>query len=257
MSKKILIVDDEKNIRATVTKILEAEGYDILTAENGAEALSTLEQEDIDLILLDIRMPDIDGVEVMRKAGELSPETKIILLTGHGSLESAIAALRLKAHDYLLKPIPSQELLSSVASALALQDKEKQKRILLEQLESSLQQLKDVEGVSELAKSQARIVSLPDSVQADMTRRELWRGSDKVSLTPTEGKLLMGFVENWGRVMSHDELVFLVQGYEAAKGEAPEILRPLISRLRRKLSIFPDGEKWISSIRGTGYVFDS
>ncbi|MEA3351533.1 MAG: response regulator transcription factor [Chloroflexota bacterium] len=257
MNKMILVVDDEKIIRVTVSKILEVEGYDVLTAENGTEALSILEEKDIDLILLDICMPDIDGIEVMQKAGKISPETEVVLLTGHGSLESAIDALRYKAHDYLLKPISSQEILSSVASALALQGEQKQKRILLGQLESSLQQLKDVEGVSELAKSQARIISLPDGVQADMARRELWRGNNKISLTPTEGKLMRVFVENWGRVMTHEELVFLVQGYEVAEWEAPEVLRPLISRLRRKLSEFPDGEKWISSIRGTGYVFDA
>ncbi|MEA3349925.1 MAG: response regulator transcription factor, partial [Chloroflexota bacterium] len=243
--------------RVSVSNILEAEGYDVLTAENGTEALNILEEKEVDLILLDIRMLGMDGVEVMRKAEKNSPDTRVILLTGHGSMESTIAALRHKAHAYLLKPISSQGLLSNVASAFALINEEKQKRILLRQLESSLQQLKDVEGASELAKSQARIIPLPDGVQADLARRELWRGNDKVSLTPSEGKLMEAFIENWGRVMTHTELVTLVQGYEVDKDEAPEVLRPLISRLRRKLSKFPDGDKWIVSIRGTGYVFDA
>ncbi|MEA3349581.1 MAG: response regulator, partial [Chloroflexota bacterium] len=81
MSKMILVVDDEKIIRVTVSKILEVEGYDVLTAENGTEALSILEEKDVDLILLDICMPDIDGIEVMQKAGKISPETEVVLLT--------------------------------------------------------------------------------------------------------------------------------------------------------------------------------
>ncbi|MFN2150077.1 MAG: winged helix-turn-helix domain-containing protein, partial [Anaerolineales bacterium] len=84
----------------------------------------------------------------------------------------------------------------------------------------------------------------------------IWRGNERVTLTPTEGKLLKVLLENKGRVMSHRDLVFLVQGYEITDWEAPEVLRPLVSRLRRKLSAFPDGENWIVNVRGTGYVFD-
>jgi DNA-binding response OmpR family regulator len=255
--QNILIVDDEKVIRVTLTKILEAEDYKVFPAESGEEALEILAEKDIALMLLDISMPGMDGMEVLKRTEEISPDTKIILLTGHGSMETAIEALRLNAHDYLLKPISSQEILSSVASALANLDEQKRKRILISQLETSLRQLKDVEGVTELKKPRAQVVNLPDGVKADLARRELWRGNESVSLTPTEGKLLRVFVENWGRVMSHDELVFLVQGYQVAEWEAPEVLRPLISRLRRKLSEFDGGEKWISSIRGTGYVFDA
>ena len=90
----------------------------------------------------------------------------------------------------------------------------------------------------------------------DLARREIWRGNERVKLTPTEGKLLKVLFENKGRVMSHKNLVFLVQGYDIAEWEAPEVLRPLVSRLRRKLSTFPNGENWIVNVRGTGYVFD-
>ena len=101
-----------------------------------------------------------------------------------------------------------------------------------------------------------RVISLPDGVMVDLSRREIWRGTDRVTLTPTEGKLLRVLIENKGRVMTHSDLVFLVQGYEVTDWEAPEVLRPLVSRLRRKLSTFSDGDKWIANVRGTGYVFD-
>ncbi|OQY27003.1 MAG: hypothetical protein B6243_13475, partial [Anaerolineaceae bacterium 4572_5.2] len=73
----------------------------------------------------------------------------------------------------------------------------------------------------------------------------------------TEGKLLSVFLENRGRVMTHNEIVFLVQGFETTEWEAPEVLRPMISRLRKKLAIFPGMEDWVSNVRGTGYVFDA
>ena len=85
----------------------------------------------------------------------------------------------------------------------------------------------------------------------------MWRGAEKERLTPTEAQLLEIFVTNWGRVLSHEELAFLIQGFEVSGDEAPEILRPLISRLRRKLDSFPEGKKWITSVRGVGYVFDA
>jgi two-component system KDP operon response regulator KdpE len=93
-------------------------------------------------------------------------------------------------------------------------------------------------------------------VLIDLARREVWRGNLRVGLTPTEGKLMKILLENRGRVIPHRDLVFMLHGYESTEWEAPEVLRPLISRLRRKLSVFPNGENWISNVRGTGYVFD-
>lgn len=257
MTVKILVVDDEKAARKSLADILRLEGYDVSAVEDGSTALETFKEQSIDLVLLDIRMPGMDGIEVMQQVTEISPDTQIIMLTAHGSMESAIDSLRYGAHDYLIKPSSPQEILSSVAGALARHAEAQRKRILLGQMETSLQQLKDAEGVAKQANSAGqRVISLHDGVMVDLARREIWRGNDRVTLTPTEGKLLRVLLENKGRVMSHRDLVFLVQGYEITDWEAPEVLRPLVSRLRRKLSTFPDGDKWIANVRGTGYVFD-
>lgn len=256
MTAKILVVDDEKAARKSLADILRLEGYDVTAVEDGPSALKILGDEAFDLLLLDIRMPGMDGIEVMQKAVEISPDMQIIMLTAHGSMESAIDALRYGAHDYLIKPSSPQEILSSVAGAMARHAESQRKRLLLGQMETSLQQLKDVEGVSQGNVAGQRIISLPDGVMVDLARREIWRGNERETLTPTEGKLLKVLLENKGRVMTHRDLVFLVQGYEITDWEAPEVLRPLVSRLRRKLSKFPDGEKWIANVRGTGYVFD-
>ena len=256
MTVNILVVDDEKAARKSLADILRLEGYDVTAVEDGPSALALLKEKNVDLMLLDIRMPGMDGIAVMQQATEISPDTQIVMLTAHGSMESAIESLRFGAHDYLIKPSSPQEILSSVAGALARHAEAQRKRLLLGQMETSLQQLKDAEGVTQASVAGQRVISLPDGVMVDLARREIWRGNERVTLTPTEGKLLRVLLENKGRVMTHRDLVFLVQGYEITDWEAPEVLRPLVSRLRRKLSTFPDGDKWIANVRGTGYVFD-
>ncbi len=257
MKAKILVVDDEEKIRQSLEQILQLEGYDTNSASCGDQALEKLAQENYDLILLDLIMPGMDGIGVMRCAVQAYPHIKIILLTGNGSIESAIEALRYGAHDYILKPANTRDLLSSVSQALIKKAEQQKRRLLLEQLDNSIQRLKIAEGIRPTSRYDHEIIHIEDGITVDLVRREIWRGDLRVSMTPTEGKLVKVLLENRGRVLSHRELVLLVQGYEATDWEAPEVLRPLISRLRRKLAVFPGGEKWIANVRGTGYVFES
>jgi DNA-binding response OmpR family regulator len=256
MKAKILVVDDEPAVRESLDEILRLEGYQVVSVPNGDLAVKTLQNESFDLILLDLKMPGIDGIDVMRMATKITPDTKIILLTGHGSMESAVEALRHSAHDYLIKPIPTRELLTSVSRAIAQRAEMQKKRMLLEQLDISLQRLKDVERVPSTNLSDQQVISLGEGIMVDLARREIWQDEHRVTLTPTEGKLLKVLLENHGRVIAHRDLVFLVQGYETTDWEAPEVLRPLISRLRRKLSAIPNGENFITNVRGTGYLFE-
>jgi OmpR family response regulator RpaB len=256
MKATILLVDDEEAIRASVGEILKLEGYEVVLAATGEEALDTLGKRSFDLMLLDLKMPGIDGIEVLHGVNRISPDTKVILLTAHGSMESAIEALRQGAHDYLLKPSPSRVILSSIARALARRSEQQQRRLLMDQIDVSIKRLKDVEGIETGSSEDSGVVMLEDGVMVDLERREIWRGNQRVSLTPTEGKLMKVLLENRGRVLTHRELVFLVQGYETNDWEAPEVLRPLISRLRRKMEVFPSGGDWIVNVRGTGYVLE-
>jgi DNA-binding response OmpR family regulator len=256
MKGKILVVDDEAAARKSLADILRLEDFNVTAAENGQTALERLEEDPYDLMLLDIKMPGMSGVEVLKKASALAPELKIILLTAHGSLESAIEAIRQGAHDYLIKPASPSEILASVTRGMNERSDAARRKRLIEQLESSLQQLKDAEGIEQSTPLLSSILSLGQGIKVDLERREIWLGEMKVMLTPTEGKLMKVLLENRGRVLSHKELVLLVQGYKTTDWEAPEILRPLVSRLRRKLADFPGGKDWIKNIRGTGYVFD-
>lgn len=256
MKSKILVVDDEEIVRNSLEEILKLEGYEVKTEVNGVGALQLVQGENFDLLLLDLKMPGMDGIEVIRAMNRLAPDTKIILLTGHGSLESAIEALRLGAHDYLLKPASSSEILSSVARALARRAEQQQRRMLLEQLDASLQRLKESEGLESTQLAETQTITLENGVLIDLARREIWRGNTHITLTPTEGKLMKVLLDHRSQVLSHRDLVLMVQGYETSDWEAPEVLRPLVSRLRRKLAVFPNGENWITNVRGTGYVFE-
>ncbi len=256
MKGNILVVDDEASARNSLAEILRLEGYRVITAESGETALQHLEGDTFDVMLLDIKMPGMSGLRVMEKAARIAPECQIILLTAHGSLESAIEALRYGAHDYLLKPASPNEILASVRQGMDRRSESIRKKRLLEQMETSLRQLKDAEGMEQPANVTSAVVSLGQGIKVDLDRREIWQDDTKVLLTPTEGKLMKVLLENQGRVLTHKELVFQVQGYQTTDWEAPEILRPLVSRLRRKLAAFPGGKSWISNVRGTGYVFD-
>ncbi len=256
MTARILIIDDEPGLQNSLIELLQQEGYQADSAGSGEAALVALESEGYDLALLDLRMPGLDGVGVMHEIRKLHPEIRIIILTGYGSLESAIEALRSGAQDYILKPFSAEDILTSISRALTNSKTRARKEILIEQLTASLDQLKDVEGIRGPVLPARRIVSLPREIMVDLERREIWRDSQLVHLTPTESSLMGSFLENKGRVMSHQELVFLVQGITVTEEEAPEILRPMVSRLRKKMAVFSGLDEWISNVRGTGYLFD-
>ena len=128
-NNRILIVDDEKSIRLSLADELEDEGYSVSTAANGEEAFKLLAENDFDLIITDLVMEGIDGIEVLKKAKTLDPVLSVLILTGYGNLETAIAALRLGADDYLLKPCEIDELLLRVKRGL--EKRELQKKIAL------------------------------------------------------------------------------------------------------------------------------
>jgi DNA-binding response OmpR family regulator len=256
VTARILVVDDEETMRRSLAELLRLEGYQVQAVASGEAAVEALRADGFDLMLLDLKMPGMDGLEVLRIAVKTAPDTLVILLTAHGSLESAIEALRRDAFDYLLKPCTPQQIIKSVEAALAHRAEAIHKRLLIDRLDISLQELLAAERRELEPAGNKHAVFLGEGVRVDLPRREITRGDQKVKLTPTEGKLLKVLLDNRGRVLSHRELVQLVQGYDVTDWEAPEVLRPLVSRLRGKLALFPGGESWISNVRGTGYVLE-
>ena len=119
MSEKILVIDDEKNILESSVKLLQRKGYDARGVRSGEEALMMIKQESFDLLLLDVRMPGMDGIEVLRRATELIPDVQVVMLTGHGNIDTAIEAIRFGAIGFLRKPIEIDDLQLSIQDALA------------------------------------------------------------------------------------------------------------------------------------------
>lgn len=242
MKSQILVVDDEPVARQSLTDILRLEGYSVNSVPNGQAAVEHVRTHPVELMVVDLRMPGMDGLEVVQVVNQISPETEVILLTAFGSTESAIQALRLRIHDYLLKPAPPANVINSVKKGLARRDARLKARggTVTNDID---------EGAPEF--------SLKDGTHIDLSRRQIRKKDQMIHLTPAEGRLLRVLIENPGRVYSHRELVLLVQGYDTSQREAPEILRPLVSRLRHKLETFPALSESIVSVRGTGYLYES
>lgn len=240
MKSNILVVDDEPVARQSLTDILKLEGYIVTSAPNGQAAVEYVRTHPIDLMIVDLRMPGMDGLEVVQVVNQVSSETEVILLTAFGSTETAIQALRLRIHDYLLKPASPAQIMASV-----------KKGLLRHSAKSRINNIvsNDVEDALET-------ITLKDGTTVDLSRRQIKQKTKVEHLTPAEGRLLRILMENEGKVFSHRELVLLVQGYDTSQREAPEILRPLVSRLRHKLEQFPSLSERVVSVRGTGYLYE-
>jgi DNA-binding response OmpR family regulator len=238
MKSNILVVDDEPVARQSLTDILKLEGYIVSAVSNGQAAVEHVRTHAVDVMIVDLKMPGMDGLEVIQVVNQTSPETEIILLTAHGSIESAMQALRLRIHDYLLKPASPPQILASIKKGLSRR--------------TSKSRVSAVAG----SESTQDIFTLKDGTAVDLSRRQIKFKNKVEHLTPAEGRLLRILMENEGKVFSHRELVLLVQGYDTSQQEAPEILRPLVSRLRHKLEAFPSLSEKVVSVRGTGYLYE-
>ena len=241
MKSNILVVDDEPVARQSLSEILRLEGYAVNAVPNGQAAVEYVRTHPIELLIVDLRMPGMDGLEVIQVVNQISPETEVILLTAFGTTESAIQALRLRVHDYLLKPAPPSQVVNSVKKGLVRREA----------------RLKARGGTSTMEVDEGALeFTLKDGTHIDLSRRQVRKKDQIIHLTPAEGRLLRVLIENPGRVYSHRELVLLVQGYDTSQREAPEILRPLVSRLRHKLETFPSLSDRVVSVRGTGYLYE-
>ncbi len=239
MKSNILVVDDEPVARQSLTDILKLEGFLVMSVSNGQAAVEHIRTHAVDLMIVDLKMPGMDGLEVIQVVNQTSPETEIILLTAHGSIETAVQALRLRIHDYLLKPASPAQILASVKKGLGRRTK-----------------LRAGNAAVTGSESAQDVFTLKDGTVVDLSRRQIKFRNKVEHLTPAEGRLLRILMENEGKIFSHRELVLLVQGYDTSQREAPEILRPLVSRLRHKLETFPALSEKVVSVRGTGYLYE-
>jgi len=260
---RILVVDDEPEVRAGVTRILRLEGYAADEADSGEQALRMLNQAAYKVIILDLYMPGLDGLAVMRQVRYLRPGILIIILTGHANLESAIAATKAdEVIDYLLKPTSNQEIIQAVQRAgQKYIQRQCQQRII----DAANQLLRAVETspdppateIPSLSPGVEEIIHAPpltvDRAGRVVTNED--KPDDAIELTKGEMLILVALMRAPNKVLSCRELVCAAWNYETSEHEAASVVRPCISRLRRKLETDPKRPRLIQTVRRRGYSF--
>lgn len=235
---RILVVDDEAMLRKTTTRALNLMGYQAEEADLGEAALRKMASCGYDLVLLDLRMPGVDGVEVMRRATHTCPDTLIIVLTAHATLQSAIAAVRYGAVDYLLKPYSLRETGAAIERAL----------------ENRQRKMSQFAGPSGRF-LQAGPLTLDIEKHVAILNSEKSTPPRSVELTTTEAALLAHLIHSPSVVYSCSELAQQVLGYDVPAWQANELVRPHISRLRAKIEVNPQNPALICTVHGKGYFF--
>jgi two-component system KDP operon response regulator KdpE len=222
----VLAVDDEAGILRLMKLELTAQGFRVITAANGEEALRLAEEQRPDIVLLDILMPEMTGLEVMRKLRE-QMNTPIILVTARDSDIDKVRGLEQGADDYILKPFSPEELSARIRAVLRR---------------------------SVGSRNTKRLIKIGD-VEIDLNRRVVTRNGEAVSLTRTEWLLLQYLAANAGKVMLNAELLSKVWGPEYH--DDVQYLRVWVSRLRRKLEPNPSDPQIIKTMQGIGYMLDA
>ncbi len=271
----VLVVDDEGAIRYSVSKTLQRIGYQVDEAASGEEALEMISRHEYEVILTDIRMPGLSGVDLLKRIKDIAPDGIVILMTGYASLGTAVESLRLGAHDYLIKPSSSQDIRQSVARGVERARNLKRRRALLDAIRSNVFELTraDVEAIAAVYEDDEPPAIAPEAryesssapvepMNANMTlgpltiypgRYQISVGDQPIDLTPTEFDLLLYLAAHRGRVVSCHELVREVRGYAVDEAEAREVIRPHVSNLRRKLKQTGKDADLIVNVRGIGY----
>jgi two-component system KDP operon response regulator KdpE len=227
MNLSVLVVDDEKPLRDFVRRNLEVRGYKVLTASNGLEALAILQNENLQLVIMDVMMPHMDGLETTRRIRQDS-HVPIIILTAMGEEADKVRAFDLGADDYLTKPFGIGELLGRVKAVLRRAD------------------------WSEPDAPEERIVR--GDIEVDLGRHKVHVRGEEIDITPTEFNLLVYLMKNAGKALNHRAILQHVWGNEY--GDEAEYLRVYIGKLRHKIEVDPLKPQYLHTEHGIGYRFE-
>ena len=225
-NRRILVVDDEERMVRFIRLNLEHDGFHVVEAFTGQQAMDRLRETLPDLVLLDVMLPDIEGFELLRLIRE-NNDVPVIMLTAKGEEEDRVHGLELGADDYVTKPFSPRELMSRVRAVLRRTDAARG--------------------------TQVGLIEVDDRLKIDFDRREVWVAGKLVKLRPTEYRLLYHLVQNAGWVLSHDQILANVWGYEYR--DEPHYVRLYVNYLRQKIEDDPANPKYILTERGVGYRF--
>lgn len=225
-NKIILVVDDEERMARFIRLNLEHDGFQVVEAYKGMQAMQVFRDSLPDMVLLDVMLPDIDGFEVLGMLREIS-SVPVIMLTAKGEEDDRVKGLELGADDYITKPFSPRELVSRV-------------RAVLRRVETANSVSPDV-------------IQVDEKLKLDFSKREIWLKNEIVKLRPTEYRLLYHLAKNAGWVLTYDQLLSRVWGYEYR--DEPHYVRLYINYLRQKLEEDPSNPQYILTERGVGYRF--
>ena len=229
MAATILIVEDEYAVARGIQYALQQEGYEVALARSGEEGLEIATKGAPDLILLDVRLPGMDGFEVLRRLRGAGTKAPVLMLTARDEEVDKVIGLELGADDYMTKPFGLRELLSRIKAMLR----------------RAYGDLADAAG--------GRVIRHGDLL-IDLERRRVQRGDRRISLTPTEFEILRHLASRPGRVYTRSELLELLRDYEALDQDEKTI-NVHVSHLRDKIEDDPATPAFVMTVRGVGYAF--
>ena len=256
-----MVVDDEPHIRRSLTRALSTMGYDVEAASSGEQALSLLEAEPRDVMVLDLSMPDMSGTELMERALRLCPNLLVVILAEQATLETAIAGVKCQAVDYLVKDASAEKVAEAVTAALREQSRRVQERVLVRSLSEMMDTpAQSVSTVSSPAVPEATspyyMYVPPLSLNARAGTVVVNGDSGRTAnLTRSEVGLLVALMDQAGNVLSGRELASAMHGYDLGEQADRSAVSHCIHRLRRKIEADPSKPRLIRTVRGRGYIF--
>ncbi|NDL68063.1 response regulator transcription factor [Anaerotalea alkaliphila] len=221
MKGNILIAEDEERLRKLIVKYLQGEGYHVLEARDGREALELFQENSVDLLVLDVMMPGMDGFQVCREVRGTSP-VPILMLTARTEEEDALQGFKLGADDYVAKPFRTRELMARIKALLVRSGKLS-------------------------AKEEIQV----GAMRIQLAARRVEVQGEEIYLSPKEYDTLLYLVENRGRALSREQILNKVWGYDYYGDDRS--VDTIIKRLRKKMGTMGD---WIYTVRGMGYRFE-
>ncbi len=257
---RILVIDDDAALRQTLARVLQRAGHEVTTAESGEVALSLIDGTRFDLVYMDLRMPGMAGLDVLRLIHEKDPSLPVVMFTAQPDVNSAVEALRRGATDYLLKPLQPQAFIERTHNILSRQEKERRKREIQAQIKSLQEELKSLEVDEEPKPTQTSPLPNPANrflsrgkFILDLHTRRLTVNERVINLAPTAFDYLLVLARHSPNLVDYQTLVAEAQGYQADAREAQELSKWHIHHIRQ--AIEPDAQNpiHIINVRGTGY----
>lgn len=258
--KTILVVDDDKNLRLSLSLLLKKEGYDVENAASAREALDRLETRLWDLMFLDLNMPGMGGIELLMEIHKKYPSVSVLILTAHATLETAIQAVRLGANDYLIKPIEPKALVARVAEILAEREQPARKQEIVGEIHNLLAELQKIEGGNNSPAlpstpepvDSSRYLELPPFV-VDLHGRHVSMHGQYLQITGVYYDYFLALLRHAPRMIPFKTLVKEAQGYDVSLIEAKDLARWRVHELRKLIEQDPQKPQYILTVRGSGY----